>query len=268
MGLAQGLEDCLLAAADPEPVEVLRADGASAFVLSCEHGGRAIPSRLGDLGLAAGEIDRHIGWDIGAEAVARGLSAALDAALVLQRYSRLVIDCNRPRAAADCIPPVSDGTEVPANRALDSGARRRRWDEIYRPFHAALAALLNRRVETGKRAALVAVHSFTPRLAVQGGARPWHLGLLWRRNGGLAEALMAALGRAAPELVIAHNQPYRIDDASDFTIPVHGEARAIPHVLLEIRQDQIVTPDGQARWTRLLADALRACEPQLFLKGA
>lgn len=266
MGLAQGLGDRLLAAGDPEPVEVLRPDGTAPFVLACEHAGRAIPSRLGDLGLAPGEIDRHIGWDIGAGAVARGISAALDAPLVLQRYSRLVIDCNRPGAAPDCIPERSDGTPVPGNRGLDPAGRQRRWDEIHRPFHAALAGLLDRRA--GRPAGLVAVHSFTPRLAAAGGARPWHLGLLWRRGGGLGEALMAALGRAEPGLVLARNEPYRIEDISDFTIPVHGEARAIPHVLLEIRQDLIDTPKGQARWARLLCAALAACDPGFFTEGA
>ena len=55
--------------------------GRSGWLLTVEHAGRAVPGRLGDLGLPAGEMDRHIGWDPGALALARVLRDALDATL-------------------------------------------------------------------------------------------------------------------------------------------------------------------------------------------
>ena len=83
----------LLTAADPPPFRVLRSDGGSDFFLTADHAGRAAPRALGDLGVAAGEWQRHIACrDIGIAAVTERLSAALDASAVLQTYSRLVID--------------------------------------------------------------------------------------------------------------------------------------------------------------------------------
>ena len=247
----------VLSPRDPEPAELVNADGLSPFVLSCEHAGRAIPEALGDLGVPADEMKRHIAWDIGSEGVSRRVSAILDAPLVLQRYSRLVVDCNRPFEAPDCMPAVSDGTAVPANATLSEDARRKRFAEIHEPFHGMLAALLDHRAAAGLAAIVVSVHSFTPRL-LGGPQRPWALGVLSNRDGSFAEAFLAAFQKANPEVASAHNEPYVIDDSSDYTIPVHGEQRGLPHLLLEIRNDLIAGEAGQSHWARLVADALVA----------
>lgn len=242
----------LLGDGDPSPVETVANRGGAPFVLACEHAGRALPAGLGDLGIAPAELERHIAWDIGADGLARRLAQHLGAPLVLQRYSRLVIDCNRPYAAPDLIPPVSDGTIVPANLELDEIGRQARWAAIHRPFHDALARLL----EEVAGPVLVAVHSFTPRLAGQ--ARPWQVGLLCNRDPSFATAVHRALSRLAPGLCLAINQPYTVDDGSDYTIPVHGERRGIPHVLLEVRNDLLAGQAGQDAWAELLARALTA----------
>jgi predicted N-formylglutamate amidohydrolase len=246
----------LLGEGEPLPVEVVNPTGRGDYVLVCEHAGQAVPRRLGDLGLPPGEIDRHIGWDIGAEAVARSLSRKLDAPLLLQRYSRLVIDCNRPFDASDCIPPVSDGTAVPANASLAPEAREERWRTIHEPFHDRIAKIIDWRLEKGEAVRLVAVHSFTPRKRISDGDRPWLLSLLHGPDARLAKALAMALGgETAKAINLTFNAPYIVDHQSDYTLPVHGERRALPNVLLEIRQDQISDADGQQRWADLLANA-------------
>ena len=246
----------LLGEGEPSPVEVVNLTGRGGYVLVCEHAGQGVPLRLGDLGLPPGEIDRHIGWDIGAEAVARRLSRKLDAPLVLQRYSRLVIDCNRPFDAPDCIPPVSDGTTVPANASLAPEARQERWRAIHQPFHDCIAKVIDCCLEEDKDVRLVAVHSFTPRKRTSDGDRPWLLGLLHGPDVRLAKALAMALGaETAKAINLTFNAPYIVDHQSDYTLPVHGERRAVPNVLLEIRQDQIGDAHGQQRWADLLANA-------------
>ena len=244
----------LLGPGDPDPVEVVNPAGASRIVLVCEHAGRAIPTALGNLGLPPEAMERHIAWDIGAEGVARALSARLDAPLAVQRYSRLVIDCNRPFEAADLIPETSDGQRVPGNEGLDGVARRARYDAIHAPFHDRVGDVLDRH-SAGGRTVLVTVHSFTPMLVTRPTPRPWHLGLLSRHRG-LAKRLMPVLHDLRPGLVAAHDEPYRIADDGDYAIPVHGEARGIEHVMFEIRNDLISTPAGQADWAAFLAAAL------------
>ncbi|MHC6157675.1 N-formylglutamate amidohydrolase [Bradyrhizobium elkanii] len=245
----------VLSPSDPPPVELINSDGHADFVLVCEHAGIAVPRRLESLGLPAGESLGHIAYDIGAEGVARRLADQLNAPLFLQRYSRLVIDCNRPFSAPDCIPEVSDGTVVPGNLHLAEYRRRQRYAEIHEPFHRAVALLLDRRATAGSPAVLVAVHSFTPRLA-GGPRRPWQLGVLSNRDGSFAERFLGSFQERNPTTICAHNKPYVVDDKGDYTIPVHGEARGLPHLLLEIRNDLIGDPEGQHRWASLIADGL------------
>ena len=243
----------LLDADDPPAFTVHNADGASPFVLIADHAGQRIPARLGDLGLPREELDRHIGWDIGIAGVTERLSRKLDAFAILQTYSRLVIDCNRPLHAPGSIVTTSDGTRVPGNLDLDDEARAARALEIFAPYHARITAELDLRVARTESPVLIAMHSFTPVFA--GFARPWHAGVLYHRDTRLAHALLHAL-RAEPGLDVGDNEPYAISDDSDFAIPVHGEQRGLLHVELEIRQDLIADEAGQELWAERLARLL------------
>ena len=253
----------LLQTGDPEPVEWVNSAGASPVFLTCEHAGRAIPAALGDLGIPPAEMDRHIAYDVGAEGVARGLAERLDAALVLQRYSRLVIDCNRPFEARDCVVRESDGTVVSANADISDRDRRRRYVEIHQPLHETISAALDQRQASGRPLLLVSVHSFTPVMRATGAVRDFELGLLYNRDARLAERLAQTFRAANPDVTVKLNAPYHVDDISDYTIPVHGERRGIAHVLLEVRNDLINDARGQEEWAHRLAAPLRLAAASL-----
>ncbi len=242
----------LLAADEPSPVRIDKADGASPFLLLSDHAGRRVPRRLDGLGVPAAAMERHIAWDIGIDGVDRLLSAALDAVTISQIYSRLVIDCNRTPGHPTSIPPVSDGTTVPGNAGLDAAAAGQRMREIFEPYHAAIAAEIDRREAASHPCVIVAMHSFTP---VFGGvARPWQAGILFDRDPAFALAVGDRLRAAG--LRVGDNEPYQLSDASDYTVPVHAERRGLPYVELEIRQDLIADAAGQRHWAGLLAKAL------------
>jgi len=239
---------------DPSPVIVVNPGGASPFLLLGDHAGRAIPRRLGDLGLAPAAMDLHIAWDIGVAAVGERLTAALDAPFVRQRYSRLVIDCNRNPDAADLAPAVSDGVVVPGNANLSAADLADRLTAIHAPYQAAIAAALDDRARGGLPTILVSLHSFTPVMA--GFARPWRYGVLHRNDSPFSARVLArlrdVLGDAAGD-----NQPYAMD-GRDHTVPRHADARGLDYLELEIRQDLIAGPEGQAAAAALLADLLPA----------
>ena len=246
-------DDRLLHPDEPPPVTVERPRGASPFFLTCDHAGNRLPRRLGSLGLAARDLERHIAWDAGAAGVARALSRRLDATLVLQTYSRLVIDCNRNPEVPDAMPAVSENTAIPGNRNLSTAAARARVREVWAPYHDDISRRLDARQRAGRPSVLVAVHSFTP--VYNGERRPWHIGVLYNRDPRLAHIMLDLL-RGADGLVVGDNQPYRVSDRTDYTIPVHGEGRGIAHVEVEIRQDLIADRRGQNAWARRLADLL------------
>ncbi len=120
----------LISEGDPAPVRVLRPSGRSEFFLTADHAGRAIPQRLGRLGLSESELARHIAWDIGIAGVTEKLAQALDATAVLQAYSRLVIDCNRQPGWASSIPLISELTAIPGNQGIPPAEREARRREI------------------------------------------------------------------------------------------------------------------------------------------
>ena len=142
MNRDRGTGEALLGSEDPHPAEVVRAGASSPFFLTCEHAGKIFPKRLGTLGLDPADVERHITYDIGAASVAKGLSQRFDAHLVLQTYSRLVVDCNRSPDAEDFIVTVSEDTEIPGNVAISGQQAKARADEIFHPYHDTIAAAL------------------------------------------------------------------------------------------------------------------------------
>jgi predicted N-formylglutamate amidohydrolase len=245
--------DRLLATDEPPAFTVDNEDGTSPLLIVADHAGKHFPRRLRQLGLSNAECERHIAWDIGIGAVCRLIGKALDAVVIRQNYSRLVIDCNRTPGSETSILDLSELTRVPGNIGLSEHHRLARVREIFQPYHDRIATELDRRREAGRPTALISMHSFTP--VFDAVRRPWHVGVLYNRDPRFAQILMELLHREQG-LVIGDNEPYSVADASDYTIPVHGEQRGLHHVALEIRQDLITDEAGQRTLTALFARLL------------
>ncbi|WP_298243351.1 N-formylglutamate amidohydrolase [uncultured Bradyrhizobium sp.] len=252
--------DQLLGEGDISPVHEVNAAGTSPFLLTSDHYGRALPRALGDLGIPESELVRHIGWDIGIAGVADRLAKMLDAHLIAQRYSRLVIDCNRPPAAVSSIPVISEATAIPRNEGISDREREARRREIFEPYHDRIDAAIDARLHDKRPTVLVSLHSFTPVYA--GVARPWHIGALYNRDTVLPHLLLKHL-RGEGDLVVGDNEPYAVSDLTDYTIPVHGEARGLVNTGIEIRQDLIADQAGQQQWAERLARIFSEIEAEL-----
>jgi len=240
----------LLAADEPPPFTVERERGRSPFVLICDHAGRRIPRKLGTLGVADDELQRHIAWDIGARGTAAHMADMLDAVLIAQTYSRLVIDCNRPPGAPTSITPRSERTDIPGNHALSPEDAAARVSEIFVPYHARITKELDDRHARGEPTLLISMHSFTP--VFHEVPRPWHVGMLYNRDVRLAHVLLDLI-RAEGEWTVGDNEPYSVSDGTDYAIPVHGEQRGLPHIEIEVRQDLITDEAGQREWAERIA---------------
>ena len=246
----------LLSAADGPPVEIVNPQADSGILLVCEHAANRVPRALGSLGLEAETLESHIAWDPGAAEVARGLAQRLDATAVLQRFSRLVHDCNRPAGSEDAMPARSEAFDIPGNRNLTEAARRARSKAVYEPFHATVSARLDRRQDASRRPVLVTVHSFVPRY--HGKPRKVELGILHDSDPRLAEAMLDLA--AASELDARRNEPYGPEDGVTHTLKVHGISRGLLNVMIEIRSDLIADRQSQdemgARLAGWLTEAL------------
>jgi predicted N-formylglutamate amidohydrolase len=248
----------LLGDDEPAAFRIENEFGTAPFLLTADHAGRVIPKALGDMGVSAFDLDRHIAWDIGIAGVTVLLAKALDATAVLQIYSRLVIDCNRQPSVLNAFPAVSEATAIPGNAGLSQADKSTREKAIFEPYHGAIKRLLAARA--GRQTIYVAMHSFTP--VYLGVKREMQVALLYNRNPALSH-ILAALLRAEGDLAVAENQPYQVSDETDYGVPVHAEAGGLDYVEIEIRQDLISTQAGQEEWAARLARLLPLAAQQL-----
>lgn len=250
---------------DFPPVSVINENGSSDWLLVCEHAGKAIPADLHDLGLDSQTLDTHIGYDIGAYEMTLALSEQLDATAVIGHYSRLVIDCNRPLSAVDCIPPDSDGIIVPGNQNISAAERQRRITHIYQPFHQAVFQTLMAKLAKNPQTKLGNIHSFTPMLSTEGLPRPWEIGFIYRDPHPTLQLIDYI--REHTDYCVGDNQPYNGVTHKGYTVPAFADAQNLPAFLVEFRQDLIADPAGVAHWSTILTDAL-AAQTQPLTSGA
>jgi predicted N-formylglutamate amidohydrolase len=237
----------LLGADEGHPAILLNGTGASPIVLVCEHASNMLPEALGTLGLSDADLQRHIAYDIGAEGTSQILSKILDAPLILQRYSRLAYDCNRPPEAEGAMPELSEIYTIPGNANLLSSAKLARTREIYRPFHRAIEDFLDARAAEQKPTILVTMHSFTP--VYKDKARDFDVGFLFDRDNWLANFLLKAFPTNKARL----NEPYGPKDGVMHTTNLHAAPRGLRHVMIEIRNDLIANHAGQNTWANHLS---------------
>jgi predicted N-formylglutamate amidohydrolase len=247
----------LLGKADPPPVKLLNETGKGGFVLGCEHAGNRIPKSLGTLGLSKVERTRHIAWDIGAARLTEKLSEKLDSPAVLQSYSRLVFDCNRTMDHSGAFVVDADGSHVTGNADLTPVEKSKREAEIYRPFHSALSALIDRRRWAGDRFSYVAMHSFND--VVRGEKRPWQIGFFYNQQSTMSRFLIDWF-RKNTDHCVGDNQPYSPLDGVDHTLRVQAEVRSVPYTMIEVRNDLLRSEKGIAGWAAQLTQARRAFE--------
>lgn len=252
----------LLGADEPSPVTVSRPHGTSQFVLICEHASKRLPAALGDLGLSAEVLSGHIGWDIGALAVAERLSTLLDATLIAQRYSRLAYDCNRPPESPSAIPERSEIFDVPGNHGLDAIERAARTEALYHPFQDAIGTVLDLRRDEGRAPVVVTVHSFTA--LYFGRAREVELGVLHDTDSRYADHLLDAFTPADHRTYrIRRNAPYGPEDGVTHTLRLQALTRGLANVMIEIGNGLIDTAEGQNRLAALLAARLASALQEL-----
>lgn len=224
------------------------------LLVLCDHATNALPSEYGTLGLPAAELERHIGYDIGAAEVTRKVAKALDAPAIMTRFSRLLIDPNRGLDDPTLVMRISDGAVVPGNRHLDEDERLRRVGTYYAPYHQRIDSLIEKCVAAGVPPVLLSIHSFTDNW--KGVPRPWHAAILWDRDYRFSVPLLEAL-RSDAGIIVGENEPYDGKLAGD-CMWQHGTRRGLAHTIIEVRQDLIRTPEGQQAWGERLAHAVKA----------
>ena len=223
--------------------------GTADLLLIADHASAAVPPGI-DLGIPPALLNDHIAVDIGTDALTRRLGRALSAPAIIATVSRLVVDLNRDPAELGAVPASSDGHLIPGNWNLAQEERDLRVEAIHAPYHAAIA----HQIAATRPALIISVHSFTPQLATRAEEqRPWPIGILYNQDDRAARLGLVAL--ASRGLHVGDNQPYSGRDLN-YTMDRHAEAARIPYLGIEVRNDGLLTKEGVARWTHILADCI------------
>lgn len=231
--------------------EILRPEGKGALLILCDHARDHIPARYDNLGIAPAHLQSHIALDIGAAGVSRRLSERLDAPAILAPVSRLVLDLNRDPETQSPFPEWSDGVAIPGNQGLAAEERQARIKAFFHPYHRAAERQLAAMLARGMRPIVIGLHSFTP--VMDGKARPWPVGFLYHHDPRLYRLMAEPL--RARGLMVGDNEPYSGAELY-YSMHRHGEAHGLLQATIEIRQDLINDPAGEAAWADILADCL------------
>ena len=256
----------LLTDKDPFPVNQLDPEKSPHPILVvCDHAGSAVPMSLQSQIPPPHEMRRHIALDVGAKPLAQNIAKQLGSTLVMQNYSRLVIDMNRPHDSPELCPAVSDTTTIPFNQNLTDKDKAIRIEEIFNVYHGAISKILDHRKH--QTTALLAVHSFTPQLKGQP-PRSWHVDVISRQSHRIAERVQHSLQQECPDLKVGLNAVFAVTDQSDYTLRTHAESRSLPGISVEVRNDLLSTNSEINRWTELLSNAVRTAFGEHFTNQA
>jgi predicted N-formylglutamate amidohydrolase len=228
-------EEAFCIAGAPEP---------GAILVVSDHASNRVPEDI-DLGIDPVLLNEHVAIDIGVAGVAQRMVEQAGIAAFLANASRLVCDCNRDEDSPAVIPHSSDGHAIVGN-LFDVEGREERLERFYRPYHRALAALLER----DPPRLIVSLHSFTPSLASKPEElRPWHCGVLYNADDRASRVAIPLL--EAEGLIVGDQQPYS-GKVLNATMNRHAEAYGRAYFGIEIRQDLIGHEAGQAEWAERL----------------
>jgi len=246
----------------PDPFTLLNPENSSPIFLIADHASRHIPERYNSLGITDPSLlRRHVAWDIGIEDVTRRMCEKLEATAIFSTFSRLLIDANRYPDDPSSTPYISDGVTVPTNEDVSDSERKKRVDRFFKPYHAKVSELLEKKCSLEETPIVISMHSFTP--IMNDFERPWHIGVLWDQDDRIALPMLEAL-RKNPTLVVGDNEPYSAREPLGYTMNEHGTKKDIPHVVVEIRQDLIDTHHGAEHWANLMVDVVRQIQRKMF----
>ncbi|MCP4071003.1 MAG: N-formylglutamate amidohydrolase [Hyphomicrobiales bacterium] len=236
----------------------IEGDLSKGFILLCDHARNNLPEKYGSLGLSRAQFERHIAYDIGAEALTIGLAKRLGVPAIMTKFSRLLIDPNRGLDDPTLIMKLSDGTVIDGNHPIEESEVEHRKRNFYQPYHDAVSTLIEKSLGRGVVPMIFSIHSFTD--SWKGEARHWHAGILWDQDERLPNKLLEQMAKQT-DIIVGNNEPY--DGAlSNDTLYTHCTKRGLAHALLEVRQDLICHIGGINEWVDRL---VKVIEPVIGL---
>lgn len=227
------------------------------LIVSCEHGGNAIPKPYRHLFKAHHALlASHRGVDIGALDYARRMAARFNGSLFTANISRLLVDLNRS--------PGHPALFSAVTRALPADERQLILGRYHRPHRQRVTEAVRAAITSGHTAIHIACHTFAP--VLEGRLRTMDVGLLYdpcrREERCFCDRWKQALRRADRACRVRRNAPYKgvSDGLATFLRTLFPQ-----HYLgIEVELNQCHLSAGKAQWRRLCAAVLDSLDTVLI----
>lgn len=222
--------------------------GEAPLIITCEHASNRLPSQWTWQPQDERLVDTHWAWDPGAADIVRELADDVGAAAVLSRFTRLLVDPNRPIDAPDLFREVCDGAPVALNLDISPSDRNRRIALLYQPYHDAIDTVIAER----ESELLLAIHSFTP--VYEGHQRSVDVGVLHCDQPELAARWRDLLAESGMDVRI--DEPYSGGEGFMYSPWQHARVAGCPALELELRQDILAHADRRSELVQWIRYAL------------
>jgi predicted N-formylglutamate amidohydrolase len=227
-----------------EAAEEIDGDLDGRLVFTCEHASNELPEPWSWPEADRWLVDTHWASDIGAGAFTRRVARLMNAPAVLARFSRLLVDPNRPLDSDTLFRKSADGRQIHFNEALLETERRSRIDRFYHPYHAAVSAM----IERSHGDTVFSIHTFTDNY--EGDARVLELGVLFDEDEEPAHQLIRHFEGVG--FHVLPNEPWSGKGGLAYSPVRHAKESGWCALEIEARQDLIV----QEAFAERLAEAL------------
>ena len=235
---------------DYESYQIVRGNaGKSKVFFTCEHASNRLPSRWQWPVEDEWIQNDHCAWEPGAADLSCELAEACEATAVLARFTRLLVDANRPLGSWNMFRNIADGRPVHLNIGLTPDAQQPRIERYYAPYHLALTD----EVEAIAPDLVVGVHSFTP--LYEGTLREVEIGILFSDDLRLGDEWTAFIA-ANSDFVVRANEPYSGAAGMMYSPHTHAVRGGACAIELEIRQDLLCVPEIRAKIASLVQRAI------------
>lgn len=224
--------------------------GDAPIVLCCEHASNELHQPWGpDSWLE----DTHWAWDPGAAWMTRELAKRWESTAVLARFSRLLIDANRPLYSGTLFRSTAEDRVVHLNQHLTDAERLQRIRRWWTPYHHAMEEVCN--LVPGSL--LLSIHSFTPVYADQP-PREVELGVLFESDDLLANRIRDGLAHATKRDV-RPNEPYSGKGGMMYSCYSHARDHGMHAIELEFRQDLLADEIAREQIVDAVATVIPKC---------
>jgi len=235
--------------------KILNHNSRQPIFISCEHASGTIPKKMGFFGVSKSELPEISNYiDFGADVLSRMLARAFSARCIIPKYSRMVINLNKPIGHPKLINDNCFGRRIPGNENISKEGMSERVRKYYLPYHKRIRKEIELLRGRHRKVFYICVHTFFNK---PGKKWAMDIGILYRykKDSSFCRNIKKLLEEKT-NFTVKYNQPYSAHKTAGYTMNTYGKDRNIRCVEFEINDKHMKGSKSIEKIGRLLIDVL------------